>query len=100
MNVLTGPLLSGSKIEEQIERERDSIRAGVERYWDLVNDAVDKGGGASLKPAERLLKHWFEPTVAMIAVNMAIWLIMPPPCSPCAPCCAACSSSWSCGPCT
>ena len=30
------------------------------------------------------------PTVAMIAVNMAIWLIMPPPCSPCAPCCAAC----------
>ena len=67
MNVLTGPLLSGSKIEEQIERERDSIRAGVERYWDLVNDAVDKGGGASLKPAERLLKHWFEPTVAMIA---------------------------------
>src|SRR6476661_9714021 len=41
------------------------------------------------------------PTVAITAVNMAIWLVMLPPATPWWPsaaCCAACSSSWSCGP--
>src|SRR3954447_2324045 len=38
------------------------------------------------------------PTVAMTAVNIAIWLIMPPAPWPSAACCVACSSSWSCGP--
>lgn len=46
-------------VAEQIELERESVAAGVLRYWQMTADAETRGDGASLKPAERWLHHWF-----------------------------------------
>ena len=61
-----GQILQGSRFEDQIRLETDSIHAGVARYRKLAKDAVDRGDGASLKPAERLLVFWHEPLTQAI----------------------------------
>lgn len=65
---------SDSLLTEQIEMEVDATAKGVERYRRLAYDAVDRGDGASLKPAERLLVHWYDPLVT--AVRDELRLIM------------------------
>ena len=52
-------LLESTVIDKQIDREMDSLKRGVERYRRLAREAIDRGQGSSLKPAERLLGHWF-----------------------------------------
>lgn len=59
-------LLAGSLIEEQIERELDAVRMGVERYADLRSKAINRHEGAMLKPVERLLVHWLDATIEAI----------------------------------
>lgn len=54
-----GRLLAGSLIDEQIERELESVRRGAERYRKECDDAIRRGEGASLKPAEKLMVLWF-----------------------------------------
>lgn len=61
MTILTVPLLSGSLLAEQIETETKAVEMGVLRYNQLAKKAVDRGEGALLKPAERLLLYWYEP---------------------------------------
>ena len=61
-----GEVLLGSKIAEQIELETESISEGVARYRRLAQEAVERGDGASLKPAERLILYWFEPLIFAI----------------------------------
>lgn len=61
-----GRILQGSRYEDQLKLETDSIHAGVARYRKLAQEAVDRGDGASLKPAERLLVFWHEPLVKAI----------------------------------
>lgn len=56
-----GQIFQGSRYEDQIKIETESIHAGVAKYRKLAQDAVDRGDGASLKPAERLLVFWHEP---------------------------------------
>ena len=56
-----GDVLQGSRIADQIELETESIQQGIYRYHKLAREAIDRGDGASLKPAERLLQFWFEP---------------------------------------
>lgn len=60
MTVATAPLLEGSVFQTQIDMETDAVAAGVRRYRELAREATERGDGASLKPAERYLLHWFK----------------------------------------
>lgn len=57
-------LLSGSGLDAdlraQVKREEDSALAGAANYKRLALQAIKRGDGASLKPAERLILHWFQ----------------------------------------
>ena len=59
-------LIAGSIIDEEIAIEQDAVSEGVRRYSRLANDAVARGDGASLKPAERMLVHWYRPLADII----------------------------------
>lgn len=73
MSKHTERLLGGSVYDEQVKLEYESINQGVERYRRLVKECTERGEGASLKPAERLLLHWLEPmTKAIRAEHRAI----------------------------
>ena len=63
----TAPLLDGSILQEEIDLELHAVDQGVIRYRRLANEAIDRGEGSSLKPAERLLVHWFEPLEGLVA---------------------------------
>lgn len=64
--VLSAGLLEGSILQEQIDLETLSVEDGVRRYERVVEQAIRRGDGASLKPAERLLMHWYMPMVIAI----------------------------------
>lgn len=64
--VLTSPLFENSQISKQIETEVQAVAGGVERYRKICDDAVKRGSGSSLKPAERLCVYWFEPLETLI----------------------------------
>lgn len=63
--IATAPLLEGSilgdRIAEEIELETSATQAGVDRYNELKQRAINKGEGASLKPIERIMLHWYSP---------------------------------------
>ena len=52
-------VLDNGLYAEQERIERESRANGIARYRRLVQEAVNRGDGAALKPAERLLVHWF-----------------------------------------
>ncbi len=60
------PLLEGSILKRQLDLEMQAIRNGVIRYRRLVREVIDRGDGANLKPAERLLLHWLDVMVEAI----------------------------------
>jgi len=64
---LTAPLLGGTKYDEQIKLETDAVEAGVRRYREAAEEAISRGDGASLKPAERLMVYWFVPLCEAIS---------------------------------
>src|SRR5690606_38769418 len=66
MSIATGKLLTGSILDEQIMLEKSATHAGVQRYRRLAAEAVIRGEGAALKPAERMLLHWHKPLAAAI----------------------------------
>jgi DNA-directed RNA polymerase len=49
---------NASLVQRQRERENTARQQGKDRYWDQAEAAIERGEGASLKPAERLLKWW------------------------------------------
>jgi len=53
-------LLDHSPYADELDIERESHEAGIARYRDLARQAVERGDAANLKPAERLLLHWFK----------------------------------------
>ena len=63
MATATERILDGSILGRQIALEEQAIELGVVRYRRLANEAVARGEGAGLKPAERMTVHWFEPLV-------------------------------------
>ena len=58
--------LSDSKIEEQLQLERSSVRDGIERYREMVMVAHKRGEATSLKPVERWMIHWDPPLLEII----------------------------------
>ena len=64
--MLQKPLLEGSILDEQISTELDAVQRGVARYRRLEHEAVERGDGAGLKPAERMLLYWLRPLIATI----------------------------------
>lgn len=56
---LRTPLLAGTILEEERDLETRAARDGVLRYREQAAEAVRRGDGANLKPAERLRLHWF-----------------------------------------
>lgn len=63
-------LLTGSILDEQIALETRAIEEGVARYRKLATEAVRRGEGSSLKPAERLMLHWYRPLLAAVRTEM------------------------------
>ncbi len=61
-----GPALEGTKLAEEIELEIEATRRGADRYRRLAREAIERGDGGSLKPAERLIIHWFTPLRAAV----------------------------------
>ena len=61
MNIASEGLLDGSIYKEQIRLELNSVDRGVARYRRLAREAVSRGDGAALKPAERLMLYWMTP---------------------------------------
>ncbi len=53
-------VLTSTLYDEQLHFERESTGRGVARYRRLAQEAVQRGEGAALRPAERLLVHWLE----------------------------------------
>lgn len=64
--ILKAPVLADSVLQEEIDLELHALQEGVQRYQRLAGEAVLRGDGASLKPAERLLLHWLEPLTHVI----------------------------------
>jgi len=64
-------ILEGSILGRQIELEEKAIQRGVERYYRLADEAIERGEGSSLKPAERFLVAWFNPLVLAIQAEQA-----------------------------
>ena len=62
-------VLTGSSISDQIENEMSSLQNGVERYDDLVTEAIERGEGGNLKASERLIAYWYPNMVKAIAAD-------------------------------
>jgi len=52
-------VLTDSPYALEIELELGGVDKGVHRYWRAVRKTTERGDGAALKPAERLLLGWF-----------------------------------------
>ena len=70
-----GDALVGTRLEDQIGLETEAIERGVQRYKRLARETVERGDGAALKPAERLLLYWLPPLVEAIKHEQAECLL-------------------------
>jgi len=61
MSISSSPLLGGTKFGSQIELERDAVEEGRKRYQRERRKSEKRGEAASLAPAQRWMRHWFEP---------------------------------------
>lgn len=59
-SVLTEPLMGGTLYTDEIAIEKESADRGIERYYQQAKDAVNRGNGAGLKPAERMIVYWMD----------------------------------------
>lgn len=66
MTIATERLIGGTILEEQIALETQAVEDGIKRYRALAREAVERGDGAALKPAERFLLHWYEPLLEVL----------------------------------
>ena len=64
---MSQPLLAGTDVEEEIRIELDSVREGVRRYREMIDSAVSRRMGASVKATERILAMWYEDMVEAVA---------------------------------
>src|SRR5690606_38888726 len=60
---LYAPLLDDGPTGEELEREKAMVDDGISRYLTNAAKSIERGDGASLKPAARFIQHWF-PIVA------------------------------------
>lgn len=66
MVLLDNRVLSGSIYDAQIKLETEANELGAMRYQQLKDQAIKRGEGCNLKPAERLLLWWFDDMTAAI----------------------------------
>ena len=52
--------MGGTLYTDELQIEKESADRGIERYYAQARDAVDRGNGAGLKPAERLIVYWMD----------------------------------------
>ncbi len=62
-------VLDDTIFDTQRTFEREARARGVARYRRLAQQAVERGDGAALKPAERLMVHWFAAFRNLIAAE-------------------------------
>jgi len=58
--------LADTMLGRQIALETEAVNEGVRLYQRAAKEAIERGDGASLKPAERLMLHWVEPLAEAI----------------------------------
>lgn len=63
-------LFAGSILDEEIRLETRSVEEGVIRYRRMVEQATLRREGAGLKPAERMLVHWFQPMLCAVRAEL------------------------------
>lgn len=66
----TQPLLAGTDVEEEIRIELDSVREGVRRYREMIDSAVSRRMGGSIKATERILAMWYEDMTEAVAAEI------------------------------
>lgn len=80
---LTSPLMSTAStnfkrqaelVDKQLILELNAVRRGVERYRRLMREVIERGDGASLKPAERLELGWYKEVVSQINMEKSALL--------------------------
>lgn len=62
-------IMLGSAYERQWDLEREWIDAGVVRYTNLVQRAIGRGDGASLRTSEQAICSWLEPVVQAVLAS-------------------------------
>jgi DNA-directed RNA polymerase len=64
--MLRTPLLADTIMDKELELERRAAEDGAARYEAMSQAAIDRGEGAQLQPAERMLAAWYLPLLAEI----------------------------------
>lgn len=59
MGTLHERLLADSIMDKELELERMAAEDGAERYEAMSRAAIERGEGAQLRPAERLIAEWY-----------------------------------------
>ena len=55
--------------ERQLELEEETLEAACADYEAMIDDLVNLGKGAELKPVQRLMAQWYEPLVKAITAE-------------------------------
>jgi DNA-directed RNA polymerase len=63
-------LLSGSDLEREIKLESGYRSDGIATYLKMRARAEEQGDGALLKPAERMIQHWFGPVEHLVKAKV------------------------------
>lgn len=58
LRVLSSPLFSDTTIDRELQLEEDAKSQGIARYWRNAQQAIARGDGALLQPAQRLVTYW------------------------------------------
>lgn len=72
MTILKSALVDGSVYSDQAAIERESRELGRARYWKSAAESIERGDGASLKPAERLSAFWFTAVRDTVALHASV----------------------------
>lgn len=64
--MLKAPLLAETIMDKELALERRAAEDGAARYEAMSRAAIERGEGAQLRPAERLLASWYEPLLVEI----------------------------------
>ena len=66
MTTLRAPLLADTIMDRELALERLAAEEGAARYEAMSQAAIERGEGAQLRPAERLLAAWYPALLAEI----------------------------------
>ena len=64
--MLRAPLLAETIMDKELALERRAAEDGAARYEAMSRAAIERGEGAQLRPAERLIASWYPPLLAEV----------------------------------